>query len=543
MHKTFLFILVFFLLLSPAFAKTMTKTELFSQNAENMNFVKSGTPLLFQFLFGSQSRSAAFRAAYEQAGRPSTDVYSDSNKGHFRAHYDTTGVDAPNMSDLDKNGVPDFVDSTLVYLEYAYSIDIKLAYGAPKSDNGQGGSNAVDVYLQDLAPQKYYGVTYPEQTSSSGSSYPAYLVLDNNYTDAIFPTKGYPALRVTSAHEFFHVIHYTYYGGGDAIWWMEESAVWMEDYTWDDVNDYVNYADSYLQNRDTPLDTTDNSVYGASLFAFFLAKKYGTDTIRSVWSTFRDHQSGRIDLLNTVIPEPDDLSSAIADLGVWLYFTGIRANPVDFLKDSALFNRTVTPSSTFLSVPVVDSLTFQHCTFKYVDISLPNGLSSNDSLSFEFTEPDGGIWKREVILYNSPTDYQVKKLSGSPALAVVSKPFQKAILVIANGSTDYRQYHITYNIKRGFVQPEGPVAFYLNQNYPNPFNKETLITYYVPKESHVKLRILNISGQEVSVLANRIDQKGLYEVPYNASGLSTGQYFIVLESGSTMIIRKMLFLK
>lgn len=544
MQKFLFIILIFLLHLTPALAKTLSKSELFYQNAGNRDFVKSGTPLLLQLLNGAGVKSAAFRAAYNESSRPSTDVFADSNKGHFRAHYDTTGVDAPNMTDSDWNGVPDFVDSTLVYLEYAYSIVIKLAYGAPKSDNGLGGSNAVDVYIEDLAPQKYYGVTYPDESSSMGSSYSSYLVLDNNYTDKIFPTQGYPALRVTSAHEFFHVIHYSYYGGDDSIWWMEESAVWMEDYAWDDVNDYIkNYADSYLLNRDVSLDTTDQSMYGASLFAFFLAKKYGPDTIRSVWSSFKDHQSGRIDLLNMVIPDPDGLPSVIADLGVWLYFTGVRANPVDFLKDSALFNRTVTPSATFLSVPAVDSLTFQHCTFKYVDISPPNGFALNDSLSFEFYERDGGLWKKEVILYNSPTDYVVKKLTGSPGLVVIPKFFQKAVLVIASGSTEYQQHYLVYSVKRGFIPTEVPVSMYLNQNYPNPFNKETLITYYVPKESHIKLRVVNLAGQTVSVLADRVDQKGQYTVPFNASGLPSGQYLIVLESGSTMVTGKMLFLK
>ncbi|MFA6470782.1 MAG: MXAN_6640 family putative metalloprotease [Candidatus Latescibacterota bacterium] len=541
--QKFLFIILIFLHLSPALAKTLSKSELFYQNAENRNFVKSGTPLLFQLLNNDGATSAAFRAVYNESSRPSANVYTDSDKGHFRAHYDTTGADAPDLTDSDKNGVPDYIDSTLVYLEYAYAIDIKLAYGAPKSDNGLGGSNAVDVYIEDLAPQKYYGVTYPDGSSSLASSYSSCLVLDNNYTDAVFPTKGYPALQVTSAHELFHVIHYSYYGGSDSVWWMEESAVWMEDYAWDDVNDYINYTDSYLQNRDTPLDTTDSTVYGASLFAFFLAKKYGPDTIRSIWSTFKDHRSASIDLLNTAIPDTDGLPSVIADLGVWLYFTGLRANPADFLKDSALFNRTVTPSASFSSVPAADSLTFQHCTFKYVDISPTNGFASNDSLSFEFNERNGGLWKKEVILYNSPTDYEVNKLNGSPSLVIVPKYYKKAVLVIANGSTDYQQYRLVYTIKQGFTPTEVPVAMYLNQNFPNPFNSETSITYYVPKESHIKLRVVNLAGQTVSVLADRVDQKGRYTVSFNASGVSSGQYFIVLESGATLITRKMLYLK
>ncbi|MDP2984601.1 MAG: T9SS type A sorting domain-containing protein [Candidatus Latescibacter sp.] len=537
-------ILIFLLPYTPALAmtgKTMNKSELFHQHSENRGFVKSGTPQLYQLLFGTGAESAAFRAAYTELSRPAMDAFADSNNKHFRAHYDTTGFNAPNMTDRDLNGVPDYVDSTLVYLEYAWSLVIKLGYGAPRTDTMQGGSNAVDVYLEDLAPQKYYGVTYPDESfTTMGSSF---LVLDNNYTDAVFPTKGYAALRVTSAHEFFHVIHYSYYGGGDAIWWMEESAVWMEDYAWDDVNDYLNYIDSYLLNRDISLDTNDQSMYGASLFAFFMAKKYGNDIIRQVWNTFRDRQSGKIDLLNMVLPE--GLPAALDDLGVWLYFTGKRANPVDFLKDSALFKNAPTPGTTHMTIPAVDSLTFQRCTFKYVEISPPNGFAASDSLSFYFYERDGGIWKKEVILYNSPTDYAVKKLTDSPALVVAPRAFQKAIMVIALGSTEFQQRHIAYKVNRGYEKPvvPVPVAFTLNQNYPNPFNKETVITYYVPSESHIKLRVVNLAGQTVSILADRVDQKGPHSEPFQAAGLSSGVYLIILESGNTRITRKMLYLK
>jgi hypothetical protein len=544
MPKILLSMLIFLLPLTPALAvtgKTMSKSQLFNQNMENRGFIKSGTPLLFQLLNGSGGKSAAFRAAYTESGRPEMDTYADSDKGHFRAHYDTTGFNAPDMTRLDKNGIPVFVDSTLAYLEYAYALDIKLGFGAPKTDNVLGGSNAIDVYLEDLSPPPgYYGITYPDENfTSSGSSF---MVLDNNFTDKVFPTKGYAALRVTSAHEFFHVIHYSYYGVSDAIWFMEESAVWMEDYAWDDVNDYLNYIDSYLLNRDVPLDTNDTSMYGASLFAFFMAEKYGNDTIRRVWNTFRDRQSGKIDLL--VNPNPnilsDGLPSALNDLGVWLYFTGKRANPVDFLKDSALFKNTPTPGTLHLTIPAIDSLTLQRCTYKYVEISPPNGLAANDSLSFEFYERDGGIWKKEVILYNSPTDYAVKKLTDSPALVVPSRAFQKAIMVIALGSTEFQQHHIAYKVSRGYEKPFIPVPL---QNYPNPFNKETTISYYVPIESHTELRVVNLAGQTVKVLADRIDQKGQYYVPFQAVGISSGAYLIVLDSGNGRITRKMLYLK
>ena len=51
--------------------------------------------------------------------RTPMDTSAVSLQKHFRVHYDTTGFHAVDMTDEDGNGIPDYVDSTLVYLEYA----------------------------------------------------------------------------------------------------------------------------------------------------------------------------------------------------------------------------------------------------------------------------------------------------------------------------------------------------------------------------------------------------------------------------------------
>ena len=184
------------------------------------------------------------------------------------------------------------------------------------------------------------GTTSPDTGLLSSDS--AYMVLDNNFTDKIYSTKGYSALRVTSAHELFHVFHYSYYAGDNVVWWMEQSAVWMEDYVWDDVNDYLSYLGLFLNDRETSLDNSSTSyMYGASLFAFMLAKKYGTSILQSMWTSCKSNQSGNIEQLNSIVP--NGLSQALSDLGVWSYFTGA---PIKFKTTSSktlLFSRNRYP--------------------------------------------------------------------------------------------------------------------------------------------------------------------------------------------------------
>ena len=42
--------------------------------------------------------------------RPEKDAFAISDSGHFYIHYDTTGNAAPNLTDNNGNGIPDYVD-------------------------------------------------------------------------------------------------------------------------------------------------------------------------------------------------------------------------------------------------------------------------------------------------------------------------------------------------------------------------------------------------------------------------------------------------
>jgi hypothetical protein len=88
-----------------------------------------------------------------------------------------------------------------------------------------------------------------------------------------------------------------------------------------------------------------------------------------------------------------------------------------------------------------------------------------------------------------------------------------------------------------------PVSFNLSQNYPNPFNPTTTITYSIPKESQVNLKIYDVMGREVAVLVNGRQQAGVYEVNFNATSLASGTYFYKLTAGDFVSVKKMALLK
>ena len=77
------------------------------------------------------------------------------------------------------------------------------------------------------------------------------------------------------------------------------------------------------------------------------------------------------------------------------------------------------------------------------------------------------------------------------------------------------------------------------KNYPNPFRFNTTIKFTLPKASHVKLSVYDMSGCEVAVLVDKFKQTGEHQVLFNAKNLSNGVYFYRLRSGDLVRTGKM----
>ncbi len=85
--------------------------------------------------------------------------------------------------------------------------------------------------------------------------------------------------------------------------------------------------------------------------------------------------------------------------------------------------------------------------------------------------------------------------------------------------------------------------YILEQNYPNPFNPSTTISFTIPDDQQVVLRVYNSLGEEVSTLVNSRMNKGTYKINFDARGLSSGLYLYRLETGNRILVRKMMLLK
>jgi hypothetical protein len=88
-----------------------------------------------------------------------------------------------------------------------------------------------------------------------------------------------------------------------------------------------------------------------------------------------------------------------------------------------------------------------------------------------------------------------------------------------------------------------PLETRLAQNRPNPFNPVTVIAYSVSEPCRVSIRIYDVAGREVAVLADGDAAAGRYEETLDARRLASGVYFARMTAGTYTKTRKLVLLK
>jgi len=88
----------------------------------------------------------------------------------------------------------------------------------------------------------------------------------------------------------------------------------------------------------------------------------------------------------------------------------------------------------------------------------------------------------------------------------------------------------------------------LDRSFPNPFGPSTTISYSLPVESHVRLRVYNLAGREVAVLRDGVQSAGPHQEPWDGTdrdgrGLGAGMYFVRLEAGGESRTTRMMLVR
>ncbi len=112
--------------------------------------------------------------------------------------------------------------------------------------------------------------------------------------------------------------------------------------------------------------------------------------------------------------------------------------------------------------------------------------------------------------------------------------------------TDFDYVTIKYSQNPTGVQPifsELPTTYQLYQNFPNPFNPSTVITYQLPVDGNVTLKVYDILGREIASVVNEEKPAGTYEVDFNAINLASGVYIYTLIVDGVSYSKSMILLR
>jgi hypothetical protein len=72
--------------------------------------------------------------------------------------------------------------------------------------------------------------------------------------------------------------------------------------------------------------------------------------------------------------------------------------------------------------------------------------------------------------------------------------------------------------------------FILYSNYPNPFNQSTVVSYFLPQPTNVRIAVFSTLGQKVATMVNDYQSAGNHEVGFDAGDLPSGVYFYQIET-------------
>lgn len=88
-----------------------------------------------------------------------------------------------------------------------------------------------------------------------------------------------------------------------------------------------------------------------------------------------------------------------------------------------------------------------------------------------------------------------------------------------------------------------PAPFALKAAYPNPFNPSTTISFTLDRGARISVGIFSVTGQKVAELANGFYTSGEHSMKWDASGRSSGVYFIRLSDGARSQYGRVMLLK
>jgi hypothetical protein len=225
------------------------------------------------------------RATLADAARPvlAGEATFGQPGGAVLVHYTRSGADAVPLDDADDDGVPDFVEEVAHEAETALAHFETLGFRRPIGDGTLGGDARIDIYLRDLSAADGNAIAdFCDETGCAG-----HAIAENDYAGYSYPSRT-EAIRSVVPHELFHIVQFAYSLEQPSTW-TEGSAVWAVEHLYGAGNsDFERFLPSFLGRTYRPFERPsggfgDAYPYGAALWPYFLADRFGVDAVVAAW--------------------------------------------------------------------------------------------------------------------------------------------------------------------------------------------------------------------------------------------------------------------
>jgi len=485
--------------------------------------------------------------------RPELEMYYESPSGHFWIHYDSDTDDAPDLTDLDLSGIPDYVEQVALAADSArYILTQEMDFINENSDEDE----KYDIYILGLSPS-LWGQT---QYEAGGSSF---IKIRNSYEGmSNFCDDSNDLMWLTVGHEFFHAIQYSYRTSSNDSYFRELSSMWFENIFVPDCFDFLEFVDmsssSLFNSPENAFDHTTMGSYGysLSLFGHYLStvidsagleSQLNSNIIREIWEDYSENSSNTIfKSLKDVLENNYNTSFSYAwsdfmsrnmfcgefagmDNDIYYHIGQSLITPPNFSYQSTLnadqniYNLNVySDRVSFLGFNIEEALSF-YSTFSQNDFFLWYGYLSNNHAYSNLSGSNDFI--SEYTTYPSKFFFMLM----GDEISSIGVDIEVSIGI--EGCTDF--YANNYN---EFATIDNNSCVYINRAmnpYPNPVNldeQSLRFDYIISSQTELTLSIIDLKGNELGreTFNNLSIGRNTISIS-NLNHLSSGIYFILID--------------
>jgi len=530
------------------FAKPTRIRTLSADQASPINDPETIHPAYYAEMFGKS-----------MFDRPSLSENYVSEQGHFKIHYTVSGADAVPLTSTNPDGVPDWVYDAARSAERVYRILVDtLNFDPPPGDNNTDGPE-YDIFLRDWPRDDNYGVTYPEneiQQTNRPYDYSSYIVIDNDFAEEIYYTRGPDALHVTIAHEFFHAVQLGYNwhesnglpgvstAAGDR-YFLEWCSVWMEERAYPAVDDYFQYLPLFFYSPEESL-WSNYYHYSLGMFIRYITDLYGEQILAQIWEKIKDDFA--FTALDETLAQYGTGTAALWNEFVRRsYFTGSRYDEIQALSpDARDFPLLQFPSNN--SANLVDEVDFEITGEPFSTNLIMVAVESNMLIGLKnFAGLDQGFYGSLILNKDSGEDISEPFTFYTDFLIGEAGPGDSLGIFVTNNDV---QNDVAYSLTVAQFPDTVSYPSVFLALYPNPLGMylESDLNFKLQlgrRLSSLECSIINLLGQELLRVKYEAAElqfgPNILHIPYEliaGKNPPSGVYFIVCRVGSKTVSRK-----